>query len=99
MYSCFSYVIFRWSKAYNLINSHLKATSYFMTEQWYFKNDAMIKLWQEMSATDRRIFEFDMSNFDWNEYVKRMVNNIRAFVSKLPWNANVEEALAEYIEY
>ncbi|RLU20117.1 hypothetical protein DMN91_006723 [Ooceraea biroi] len=29
----------RWCKAYNLINNHLIATSYFMTEQWYFKND------------------------------------------------------------
>jgi len=70
-----------------------------MTEQWYFQNDAMIQLWKQMNATDRKIFEFDMSDFDWSEYIKRMINNIRVFVNKLPWNANVEEALAEYVEY
>lgn len=70
-----------------------------MTGQWYFKSDAMVKLWEQMSPADREIFEFDMSNFDWSEYIKRMVNGIRAFVSKTPWETNVEEALAEYIDY
>lgn len=50
-----------------------------------------------MNAADREIFEFDMSNFDWVEYVKRMTRGIRAFIDKTPWDA-VKEGLAEYIE-
>lgn len=87
----------RWCKTYNLIHAHLSATSYFMTQQWYFGNDTVVKLWEQMSAVDREIFKFDMSNFDWSKYVKRMVCNIRDFVSKAPWDV-VEEGLAEYIE-
>lgn len=68
-----------------------------MTQQWYFGNDTVVKLWEQMSAVDREIFKFDMSNFDWSKYVKRMVCNIRDFVSKAPWDV-VEEGLAEYIE-
>ncbi|KAM0726792.1 putative fatty acyl-CoA reductase [Formica fusca] len=85
----------RWCKTYNLIHAHLSATSYFMTRQWYFTNNAMVKLWERMSAVDREIFEFDMSNFDWVEYVKRMAHGIRAFVNKTPWDA-AKEGLAEY---
>lgn len=58
----------------------------------------MVKLWERMSAVDREIFEFDMSNFNWGEYIKRMVHGIRDFVSsKAPWDV-VEEGLAEYIK-
>ncbi|XP_050455047.1 fatty acyl-CoA reductase wat-like [Cataglyphis hispanica] len=85
----------RCCKIYELIHAHLSATSYFMTREWYFTNNAIIKLWQRMNAVDREIFEFDMSNFDWVEYVKRMTHGIRAFVNKTPWDA-VKEGLAEY---
>ncbi|XP_071570660.1 fatty acyl-CoA reductase 1-like [Temnothorax nylanderi] len=87
----------RWYKTYDLIHAHLSATSYFMTQQWCFRNDAVVKLWERMNAVDREIFEFDMSNFDWSEYIKRMVRGIRDFIGKAPWDA-VEEGLAEYIE-
>lgn len=90
-------MIFRWYKTYDLIHAHLLATSYFMTRQWCFRNDAVVKLWGRMSALDREIFKFDMNDFDWSEYIKRMVRGIRDFVSKIPWDA-VEEGLAEYIE-
>lgn len=66
-----------------------------MTREWYFTNNAMVKLWERMNAVDREIFEFDMSNFDWVEYVKRMAHGIRAFVNKTPWDAT-KEGLAEY---
>ncbi|XP_072766879.1 fatty acyl-CoA reductase 1-like [Anoplolepis gracilipes] len=87
----------RWCKTYDLIHAHLSVTSYFMTQQWYFTNNAMVKLWERMNAVDREIFEFDMSNFDWVEYVKRMTRGICEFVDKTPWNA-VKEGLAEYVE-
>lgn len=88
----------RWYKTYDLIRAHLSATSYFMTHQWCFRNDTVVKLWERMSAVDREIFEFDMSNFNWGEYIKRMVHGIRDFVSsKAPWDV-VEEGLAEYIK-
>jgi fatty acyl-CoA reductase len=69
-----------------------------MTQQWYFKNDRVIELWQRMSAVDREIFEFNMSDFNWGEYVKRMVRGIRVFISKNLWNA-VEKGLTEYMEF
>lgn len=68
-----------------------------MTQQWHFTNNAMVKLWEQMNAVDREIFEFDMRNFDWIEYVKRMTGGLGAFVGKTPWDA-VKEGLAEYIE-
>lgn len=69
-----------------------------MTQQWYFKNDKVIELWQRMSAVDREIFKFDTSEFDWSEYVKRMIRGIRVFVSK-DSRDTVAEGLAEYVEF
>ncbi|XP_011705645.1 PREDICTED: fatty acyl-CoA reductase 1-like [Wasmannia auropunctata] len=87
----------RWYQIYDLIHAHLSATSYFMTQQWCFGNKAVVELWERMNAVDRETFEFDMSNFDWSEYIKRMLRGIRDFVSKTPWDI-VEKGLAEYIE-
>ena len=50
-----------------------------------------------MSQPDREIFEFDMSNFDWVEYVKRMARGVRPFAGGTPWDV-VKEGLAEYVE-
>lgn len=47
-----------------------------------------------MNAVDREIFEFDMSNFDWSEYIKRMVYGIREFV-----NGNALDLVQERLEY
>lgn len=70
-----------------------------MTRQWWFHDEAMVKLWERMSAADREIFAFDVSAFDWREYTKRMIAGIRAFVDeKTPWERAVQAGLAEYVE-
>ncbi|KAL0118732.1 hypothetical protein PUN28_009421 [Cardiocondyla obscurior] len=86
----------RWCKTYDLIHAHLSAASYFTTREWYFRNDAVVELWEVMSTADREIFEFDMSSFDWGEYIKRMAHGISDFVGRPPWDV-VKEGLAEYI--
>lgn len=55
-------------------------------------------MWERMSAVDREVFAFDMSDFDWDEYTKRIVHGIRAFVSETPWDEAVRVGLAEYVE-
>ncbi|KAL0118734.1 hypothetical protein PUN28_009421 [Cardiocondyla obscurior] len=86
----------RWCKTYDLIHAHLSAASYFTTREWYFRNDAVVELWEVMSTADREIFEFDMSSFDWGEYIKRMAHGISDFVGRPPWDV-VKEGLAEYV--
>lgn len=51
-----------------------------------------------MNAVDREIFEFDMSDFDWGEYIKKMVHGVRFLVNKSSWDT-VAEGLAEYEEF
>ncbi|XP_020287006.1 fatty acyl-CoA reductase 1-like isoform X2 [Pseudomyrmex gracilis] len=88
----------RWYKTYKPIHAHLSAMSYFTTQEWYLKNDTVLKLWKQMNPVDREIFEFDMSNFDWNEYIKRMVHGIRDFVNRNALDL-AKERLAEYIVF
>ncbi|XP_029167873.1 fatty acyl-CoA reductase 1-like [Nylanderia fulva] len=67
---------------YNLMNSYLESMHHFMTQQLNIENKATVKLWEQMSAEDRKIFEFDMRNFDWNEYVKQMIKGIHEIANE-----------------
>ncbi|XP_011873678.1 PREDICTED: fatty acyl-CoA reductase 1-like [Vollenhovia emeryi] len=87
----------RWYRAYNLISTYFVAMYHSISQQWYFRNDAVVELWGRMNAVDREIFKFDMSNFDWSEYVKRMTYNMRDFVNNDSLDG-VKERVTDYIE-
>ncbi|PSN33946.1 hypothetical protein C0J52_19348 [Blattella germanica] len=59
---------------------HLVA--YFATREWRFKDDNVRALLKSLSPADRAIFNFDLSELDWNKYLLNYMLGLRTFVLK-----------------
>ncbi|KDR10461.1 Putative fatty acyl-CoA reductase [Zootermopsis nevadensis] len=64
------------------INKLLDATSYFRIRQWAFSNQNIIHMWKKLSEDDREIFDFNISNLNWDLYWRQGLMGLRTFVLK-----------------
>ncbi|XP_018343278.1 PREDICTED: fatty acyl-CoA reductase 2-like [Trachymyrmex septentrionalis] len=71
-------------KAYKKINQFTSTIAYFSTQQWQFNNDAVVKLWSRVTPADRQIFNFNMSNLNWELYLENMMPGLRLYLAKDP---------------
>lgn len=87
--------IFRLLKAYRKIHKFSHVISYFSTQQWRFKNNNVLALWDRINPTDRVKFDFNLDNLDWNDYFYYYVRGLRLYILKDPLNT-VEAGKAKY---
>ncbi|XP_017781377.1 PREDICTED: putative fatty acyl-CoA reductase CG5065 [Nicrophorus vespilloides] len=55
---------------------------YFTTHEWVFDDTNVRQLGLSLSEADRREFNFDASQIDWDEFIKHYVLGIRRFIFK-----------------
>ena len=60
----------------------MSITSFFALRQFQFVNDNFIPILDQMSAEDRRTFNFDVRQIDWQSYVEDYCLGIRRFILK-----------------
>lgn len=82
-------------KAYEKVNKFSSVISYFSSQQWRFNNDAVIKLWNRVPPADRKIFNFDINNLNWESYLKHMIPGLRVYIAKDPMDT-VEKGRQKY---
>lgn len=58
------------------------AAAHFITHDFTFATTNTRHLWQSMSPEDRKLFDFDMTSVDWNEYLLRFAKGLREFIGK-----------------
>lgn len=75
---------FRLLKTYKKVCEFSDMIAYFTTHQWQFRNDAVIKLWDRLNPVDRKIFDFNMADFSWDEFIKHMILGVRIYIAKDP---------------
>ncbi|KAL3271475.1 hypothetical protein HHI36_021960 [Cryptolaemus montrouzieri] len=71
-------------KGYEKINKFMEVVGYFALREWKFYNKNVQKLWQKMSQEDRRLFQFSMNNFDWDNYFHYYSRGMRVYLLKDP---------------
>ncbi|XP_032674186.1 fatty acyl-CoA reductase wat-like [Odontomachus brunneus] len=71
-------------KTYKKIHVFTDSISYFTTRQWQFRNDAVVKLWDRLNPTDRKIFDFNVAELSWDEFIKHMILGLRIYIAKDP---------------
>lgn len=54
----------------------------FAQKEYIFINNNVSNVWSKMTAEDKKLFGFDFSSVDWNEYVKNYVLGCREFIEK-----------------
>lgn len=87
--------LFRLINAYKKIHKFETVISYFSSQEWQFRNDAVIKLWNRMSLSDRQIFNFNLSDLDWKSCIDALIPGVRVYVAKDPLNT-IEQGNAKY---
>jgi len=60
----------------------MAALEYFTQNEWRWSNDEVLQLQQDLTDTDRRIFDFDITKINWRDYVDTYVQGVRKFVFK-----------------
>lgn len=68
--------------------------SYFSIRQWQFRNDSVIRLWDSLNQTDREIFDFNIGDLCWEEYLKNMIPGLRVYFIKDPMDT-IEKGAAK----
>jgi len=67
---------------YDKAHRSLSALDYYVTNQWTFHTNNLLKLIDVMSPGDQQIFDCDVRSLDWPEYLKVYALGVRLFVLK-----------------
>ncbi|XP_003494079.1 fatty acyl-CoA reductase wat [Bombus impatiens] len=81
--------------AYRKIHKFSTVIHYFAVNEWKFKNDNVIKLWNKMNSADRQIFCLNTEYLDWKEYFYYHIRGVRMYLLKDPMDT-VELGIAKY---
>ncbi|KAK4877896.1 hypothetical protein RN001_010402 [Aquatica leii] len=71
-------------KGYQKINKFLNVLAYFTTRTFIFTNHNTQNLWKKLDAADKKMFNFDVSTFDWDEYFYKFARGGRVYLLKDP---------------
>ncbi|EFN79578.1 Fatty acyl-CoA reductase 1 [Harpegnathos saltator] len=82
-------------KSYKKLHTFNGVISYFATREWQFRNDSVVKLWNCLNPIDREIFNFNIQDLSWDEYIKNMIFGLRMYMVKESID-NLEEAHVRY---
>lgn len=73
---------FRLVAAYKKVHKFSAVISYFSTQQWRFYNNNVKELSKTLTPGDRALFDFDISNLNWEEFFYTYVRGIRLYLIK-----------------
>ncbi|XP_030371536.1 fatty acyl-CoA reductase wat-like [Scaptodrosophila lebanonensis] len=81
----------RMVKIYEKIHKNFEILGPFAEMNWKFQTTNMQRLWEHMSISDRKNYEFDMTKVNWNEYFGRALAGMRIYLAKEePGNESIE---------
>ncbi|XP_076655259.1 fatty acyl-CoA reductase wat-like isoform X2 [Halictus rubicundus] len=80
---------------YRKINKFMNAMEYFNLREWNFRNENVQKLWSKLNSADRKLFNFNVENLDWENYFQYHWRGLRVYLLNDPLD-NVEQALVRY---
>ncbi|KAH8330484.1 hypothetical protein KR067_003931 [Drosophila pandora] len=69
-------------KIYRKLHSGLALMKYFLQRDFYFEIKNSERLFTLMSQEDRCLYDFDMENVDWRDYVNKSIRGIRFYLAK-----------------
>lgn len=66
--------------SYAKVDQFVSFTSFFSIQQWQFVSNNFITVLEKMSEQDRRIFNFDVRQIDWQTYIKDYCLGCRRYI-------------------
>lgn len=75
------YVIsFSLRKLHDRINQTVEVLGHFMTREWTYVNYNVQAMWHRLDRRDQRLFNFDMTDFNWKEYLENHFKGILIYL-------------------
>jgi fatty acyl-CoA reductase len=72
--------------------------SYFSTRDWKFTNKNVQELWRKLDEDDRKLFDFNIEDLDWDKYFYTYVRGVRQYLLKDEMST-IPQATARYKRY
>ncbi|XP_075988917.1 fatty acyl-CoA reductase wat-like [Anticarsia gemmatalis] len=72
----------RFVRLYKKMGNMSKALSYFTLNYWNFQDKNLENLYNSLSPVDKEIFNFDIDNMDWKEYLLTWSIGVRKYIVK-----------------
>ncbi|XP_043499998.1 fatty acyl-CoA reductase wat-like, partial [Polistes fuscatus] len=69
--------------------------NFFTLNEWKFRNDNVLKLWDKLSLVDKHNFFFNAADIDWQCYFETYIRGIRVYLAKDPMET-LEESKIYY---
>ncbi|XP_078050790.1 fatty acyl-CoA reductase wat [Augochlora pura] len=82
-------------RIYRKVDKFINVISFFSTNEWNFRDDNVLRVWERLNPVDQKIFRFNSENIDWEEYFFYHFRGIRVYLLKDPME-NLSLALAKY---
>jgi fatty acyl-CoA reductase len=70
------------SQVYQKVHRSIAALEYFTINEWTFRNQNQLMIFDEMSLVDKEIFCTDIRKIDWSTYMELYVLGVRQYLLK-----------------
>lgn len=64
------------------IQKYADSIAFVCLGSWKYNNANVVRLWDKMNSTDKKIFNFNVKNLDWKEYFIFYTRGIRVYLLK-----------------
>ncbi|XP_017041065.1 fatty acyl-CoA reductase wat isoform X2 [Drosophila ficusphila] len=90
----------RMIKLYDKIHKNIDMLAPFVVRTWQFDSYNTHQLWMRMSAEDQKIYDFNMSSIDWDDYFLQALSGVRIYLAKEePGPENLEKGRKIYRKF
>lgn len=69
-------------KAYQKIDKFSLVLAYFAQRSWNFGNHNVQQLWTSLNPDDKKTFNFDMKQLDWDKFFYNYIRGLRVYLLK-----------------
>lgn len=80
------------------MNKFGSVISYFLLQQWRFRNNNFLRLMDKLNPADRSEFDLDIGSLDWKEYFGYYIRGIRVYLMNDPLTT-VPQGRAKFAKY
>lgn len=71
---------FRLKRVYEKSEKLNEVLNYFTFNQFVFEDGNVRRLWRQLTPRDQKLFSFDMSTIDWEQYLRDIYSGMREYV-------------------
>ena len=82
-------------RGYLKIHKFIDVIAYFTIQRWKFSSNNVDTLWNKLNDEDKKLFNFDLNELEWEVYLYYMLRGMRLYILGEKYE-NLEKAKVHY---